>query len=122
MKLELKHLAPYLPYKLQIFSKYNNSEKGITWTLEPKNIYNVLEYDSRKPILRPLFDLSNVNGFSLSDMVSHGAHNDFWLKENFEVKYLMYLDFEKLVSWHFDVFGLIDKGLAIDINTLKTII
>jgi len=27
--------------------------------------------------------------------------------------------FEKLISWHFDVFGLIEKGLAIDINTLK---
>jgi len=27
--------------------------------------------------------------------------------------------FEKLFEWHFDVFGLIEKGLAIDINTLK---
>lgn len=27
--------------------------------------------------------------------------------------------FQKLFSWHFDVFGLIDKGLGIDINTLK---
>jgi alanyl-tRNA synthetase len=26
--------------------------------------------------------------------------------------------FEKLFKMHFDVFGLIDKGLAIDINTL----
>ncbi len=25
---------------------------------------------------------------------------------------------EKLLSWHFDVFSLIEKGLAIDINTL----
>ena len=24
-----------------------------------------------------------------------------------------------LLEWHFDVFGLIEKGLAIDINTLK---
>ena len=24
----------------------------------------------------------------------------------------------KLIEWHFDVFGLIEKGLAIDINTL----
>lgn len=27
--------------------------------------------------------------------------------------------FEKLFEWHFDIFGLIEKGLAIDINTLK---
>ena len=29
-----------------------------------------------------------------------------------------YSTIELLLSWHFDVFGLIDKGLAIDINTL----
>ena len=27
--------------------------------------------------------------------------------------------FEKLLEWHFDVFGWIDKGLAKDLNTLK---
>ena len=80
------------------------------------NIKDILNY---KPILRPLSDLTKVNGFSLSDMISHDYHNPFWLPENFEVKYLMHLDFEKLVSWHFDVFGLIEKGLAIDINTIK---
>lgn len=26
---------------------------------------------------------------------------------------------QKLLEWHFDVFGLIEKGLAIDMNTLK---
>ena len=26
---------------------------------------------------------------------------------------------QKLFEWHFDVFGLIDAGLAIDINTLE---
>jgi hypothetical protein len=29
-----------------------------------------------------------------------------------------YEDIVKLFEWHFDVFGLIDAGLAIDINTL----
>ncbi len=27
--------------------------------------------------------------------------------------------FEELKSWHFDIFGLIDAGLAVDINTVK---
>ena len=26
---------------------------------------------------------------------------------------------DKMLEWHFDVFNLIDKGLAIDINTLE---
>jgi len=30
-----------------------------------------------------------------------------------------YLITQKLFEWHFDVFGLIEKGLAIDINTLN---
>lgn len=28
---------------------------------------------------------------------------------------------EKLLSWHFDIFGLIDKGLAVDINKLEKV-
>lgn len=30
-----------------------------------------------------------------------------------------YSDMEKLFENHFDVFGLIEKGLAIDLNTIK---
>ena len=30
-----------------------------------------------------------------------------------------YHAFQKLLSWHFDIFGLIDAGLAVDINTVK---
>jgi hypothetical protein len=129
MKLELKHLAPYLPYGLKILE----ITKG-NFECDPRNENKELLTDrnisrfigkkpykclSQKPILRPLSDLTKVNGFSLSDMISYGYHNPFWLPENFEVKYLMHLDFEKLVSWHFDVLRLIPAGLAIDINTLK---
>ena len=30
-----------------------------------------------------------------------------------------YQEMCKLLEWHFDIFGLIEKGLAIDINTLN---
>lgn len=30
-----------------------------------------------------------------------------------------YQEVQKLLEWHFDVFGLIEQGLAIDINTLE---
>lgn len=36
-----------------------------------------------------------------------------------EIVHESYLLMQKLIEWHFDVFGLIEKGLAIDINTLK---
>jgi hypothetical protein len=32
---------------------------------------------------------------------------------------LTYENWQLLFKWHFDVFGLIEKGLAIDINTLS---
>ena len=53
-------------------------------------------------------------------MITHGFHNSFWYEiDKFDYRYLYAMDFEKLLEWHFDVFGLIDAGLAIDINTLK---
>lgn len=36
-----------------------------------------------------------------------------------QVESLPYDLIQKLFEWHFDVFGLIEEGLAIDINTLK---
>ena len=122
-QLKLEHLAPYLPYGLKYIDKDNNELKTMRSLSSEINMVdlgwgNAHEFSEFKPILRPLSDLTKINGFSLSDMISHGYHNTFWLPENFEVKYLMHLDFEKMVSWHFDVFGLIEKGLAIDKNTL----
>lgn len=35
------------------------------------------------------------------------------------ISHLPYHTFKNLLEWHFDVFGLIEKGLAIDINTLN---
>lgn len=32
---------------------------------------------------------------------------------------MSFKDAVKLIKWHFDIFGLIEKGYAIDINTLK---
>jgi len=48
------------------------------------------------------------NGFSVDGTVSNYVPNQFQL-------------FQKLFEWHFDIFGLIEEGLAIDINTLNNI-
>ena len=40
-------------------------------------------------------------------------------KYNFiDLSYINYGIVEKFIEWHFDIFGLIEQGLAIDINTL----
>jgi hypothetical protein len=113
MKLELKHLAPYLPYKLRI--------KRIDY--EHKNLfllgiyfYDVVHqlgrtpFDFIKPILRPLSELEEF---------SPAIHN-YLIKncENYVVR-LQQIDYIVLIENHFDVFGLIEKGLAISIHDVE---
>ena len=140
MKLEIKHLSPYLPYQLNCIVD-GKIEKLVGIKLH--ELYYHRSYGNTfgqielcKPILRPL-DLTKeieVNGdkfvpqnefFILygSDVPKIGKN--LW-KEIFidNIKYssidsISYGVVEKLFEWHFDVFGLIPAGLAIDINTLN---
>ena len=119
MKLELKHLAPYLPYGLKIgkikgFEAYrlmvcteNNSEEI---NIDP---CVRLQY---KPILRPLSDLTE------KELRGQGFwhHIDFLIYDKADTTHIPYNMVVYLLSNHFDVFKLIDNGLAIDINTVKT--
>lgn len=150
MKLELKHLAPYLPYKLKVFRKFSSDvfpmvANNPTVSLrEGINIDNLI-YDSEeyKPILRPLSDLTDEiinefykdraeNGVMVSDysvgLVFHTCtasykimgepYTDFIYNRN-SINETDYWIVQKMLQMHFDVFGLIEKGLAIDINTLN---
>ena len=70
MKLELKHLAPYLPYELKV--DYN----GKVWSIEPVIMYNKVllsnedDADSSficaiKPILRPISSITKEEAYEL---------------------------------------------------------
>lgn len=118
MKLELKHLAPYLPYGLkgEIFNDLDvitglDIEHSIVETLNNGNCL----IDNFKPILRPLEDLKKSG-------VDFGVYNNDNLQEfNKEIIYgnCSYNSMKILLKNHFDVFGLIPNGLAIDINTIN---
>ncbi len=126
MKLELKHLAPYLPYGLKMATK---DKSGQIWILECENIKHGLTW--WKPILRPLSecikDLNNENYLCVDscDVEYYRLHSG---KETFKIypfdaSWIYTTDvyenfYEYFFEHHFDVFGLIDQGLAIDINTL----
>lgn len=122
MKLELKHLAPYLPYKLK--GKLENEDYypttiGELYRLETSadsdNIpYCIVDgYEGEiidfKPILRPLSDLEEFSPAIYNYLVKNC--------KNYVVR-LQQIDYNVLIENHFDVFGLIEKGLAIDINSL----
>lgn len=123
MKLELKHLSPYLPYGL----------KGeITRNIYPRSkeikevtITNISDWNTRaysiKPILRPLSELFEdkyKNLFFISDYTYAILRKVQDGNKYNEVEALPYFVTVKLLENHFDVFGLIEKGLAIDINIL----
>lgn len=136
MKLELKPLAPYLPYGLNYKGEYG----GISTLrkLEYCRSYNkendcftdefgvdgyLIQYI--KPVLRPISDLTKeieVNGeiFDMANWLMKYGHNSalYHLSKPYGYEKVTYEVMEKLFEWHFDVFGLIEKGLAIDINTL----
>lgn len=165
-KLELKHLAGYLPYGLKM------ELLGFPFTQILGKHYRTLELDCGhdfhfylqenkvRPILRPLSDLTKeieVNGekfiplVKLFDIVFGIEHeefvistpavcmrisdstqklefderaNCFWCEElnndgnEWSPPHNQLELFQKLYEWHFDIHGLIEKGLAIDINTL----
>ena len=147
MKLELKHLAPYLPYGLKILEirrgNFSNSENiaeqyqmhvgNINGLLNGK-IYRVV---SRKPILRPLSDLTKeVEGDEAKntyvvlfreyllthDMIRHYDCDPFLdrlLEDQLPIELCCIYGLEWLLKNHFDINNLIEKGLAIDINNLE---
>lgn len=136
--LELKHLAPYLPYGLNC--KFNNSEikeligirnyVGWSGVFREKYGENNIPLISIKPILRQLSDLTKE--------IEHNGEKFVpieWIEERYftldlhkqcesiidDERWINQCDYmliNHLFEWHFDVFGLIERGIAIDINTI----
>lgn len=181
-ELQLKHLAPYLPYELKFINKdgvilrmdalYSMDYNVWAYTRYIKgerdeNDINSKYFSSQncsgggyylkqvKPILRPMSDLSKpcltdgktpilelakiaIKSYEIIFTIKHlntysniaffvngeefGYRGfEFYLSDNhdspLEVNQLEL--FQYLFEHHFDVFGLIDKGLAVNINALK---
>jgi len=120
MKLELKHIAPYLPYGLKYVPKHNEDDIQLLsiGMLHPQNIESV------KPILRPLSDLTEVIEHEGKEFVPlrvlwkekypHDGLNKSYSKTKCDVEEMPYSFLLRLFEWHFDVFGLIPEGLAIE--------
>jgi hypothetical protein len=135
MKLELKHLAPYLPYQVLV------GDGRTPFELTEYNFTNVYPYITSL-YLRPLSDLTKeieVNGekfvpLSILEEKFRPLSRDLNIflfngRISIDIETQDYsqtidlfdgfLIIQKLLEWHFDVFGLIENNLAIDINTLK---
>jgi hypothetical protein len=133
MKLELKHLAGYLPYGLKIKTTFGwdtmqtLNDYCVNIDFEDVHYYDSLETTDFKPILLPLSDLTkeiDVNGKKFVPLYYNAFREDKDFIIEFQNGFLhhnaiKYGIINKLLEWHFDIYGLIDAGLAIDINTLN---
>ena len=123
-KLELKHLAHYLPYGLKctwgteeplLIDGYEikGDELRLKCVISDKRnkpYYMMPLIEQCKPILRPLSGLRMFVSFSVLDnLICVDVYTDK----------LTYIELSYLLQNHFDVFGLIPSGLAVDINTLN---
>lgn len=120
MRLELKHLAPYLPYRLMVQYKPHFSDDFKIKELCTTSVAFSL-HKQDKPILRPLSDLTKeieVNGEKFVPIEEfEKAGYIFPLNED-NFHNLPFGIVNILLKWHFDIYGLIENDLAIDINTL----
>jgi len=130
-KLELKHLAPYLPYGLKYFIDYTDGDTEIV-NLDGAFIDELYfdngltcgyESETIKPILRPLSDFKKtiIGNIKKELDISHNQCMEFLGFMDSEIK----LDnvsvglYIAMCKAHIDFNQLIEKGLAIDINTIK---
>ena len=129
MKLELKHLAGYLPYGLKMYFESLDGNKKSDWILSSDTIEFALN-NQNKPILRPLSYLTKeieVNGEKFVPLIklqSKGYNMNFDEEYTFDdfikgdILNNSYGFIELLLEWHFDIYGLIENNLAINKNTL----
>jgi hypothetical protein len=138
MKLEINHILPYLEHglkgdlvNLDYFDSQINKElyRIETGKTEQQKYYDVSvvvgDCESSiidfKPILRPLSDLTFEDMEVLKDKYDVIEGSTMFRDKDTSINPTewRYDDIQYLFSRHFDVFGLIEKGLAIDVNTLK---
>lgn len=111
-QLELKHLAPYLPYGVHIaYEMFGNKyqTQPITTVHIWGNKINNIDINQIKPLLIPISEITS------EEFESFGYKNTGWYVKGIIKNHLLgYKHFEYLISKHYDVFGLIDAGLALN--------
>lgn len=137
MKLQLKHIAGYLPYDLKAKFQETQNPKCRTYVIgtigsmyvEKNGGVSIACYDtvnavplSFKPILRPISDLIKIPSIESLDAW-------LWFPEFVErfsenptherLRQAPYPIIELCFKNHIDIYDLIGQGLAIDINKLK---
>lgn len=137
MKLGVEHIAPYFPHKLMVWNEYydrcyNKKASPLTGILihanstidcfvdVSRNGYPLATSISKiKPILRPLSNFDDVFTYLVDgNYLKECGIEHFHTLRDFSIERCPVGLFNILVKHHFDVFGLIEKDLAINMNEL----
>lgn len=145
MKLELKHLAPYLPYSLKcnvmgelvdpydepaipkVFEIVGLTKDYVEYFEEGRTVTEECVFSDCFPLLRPISDLTkeiSINGKNVIPIdgmfLPCGERKilESWAKENkcWLGQQLSYLPYQMLFAMSFDVFNLLDNKLAINLK------
>lgn len=127
--IKFEHWAAYLPYKLKV-EFYNDTNVLCAVHFDNKSIsikddfytYTQIKPEKLKPLLRPMSQLTTEiehNGerfvpidykpFELSKKDIIDFQNGF-----LHYKALRFGIIQRLLEWHFDIWGYIPKGLAVE--------
>lgn len=129
-KLTIEHLAPYFPHGLLCTANNLCFEShpilGLIFDIAVFDFENGeqdFRFNEFKPLLTPLDEIQNhtvpnENEFHKNLLIDCYMHPNFnptdIIKNRIQTNTLKWVDARVLFKYHFDVFGLIDKGLAID--------
>ena len=113
-----------LPYRLKIKSYLKSLSQGyLTKNTLESSTFKELEDSKIIPILYPLTDLTkpiehNGEVFVPIEKLKYTGVDLKIILKWIEGDVLYLKDSLKLIEWHFDIAGLIEKSEAIDVNTL----
>src|SRR5574344_920650 len=129
MKLEIKHLAHYLPFDVKVI---DTEAEDCIWTLHPyKDSLDCLRDNEHislenfiaennatatpihKLLLRPLSDYADINSDAMNSLncdMSEQIQISEFASKRISLSSVSVGAFDVLVSNHVDVFGLIDQG------------
>jgi hypothetical protein len=126
-KLELYHLAPYLPYGVLVGQPESEGYNCFKLDIEGLRIMEVQGFENFQLMLQPLHYIIEDKNiidmmFQIGGQMSDAIHN--WIKyaesdhTNIDNAILCapYPVVEWALEWHFDIFSLIPKGLAVPLT------
>lgn len=138
-ELQLKHIAPHFPYGLKMTFRvggkvgvlraiynYEQETHPVRLLLDGMDSEHIWMF---KPILKPIQELDELHAQKLTEFIgkdwceAYDEYFEAWINDLANTDKLVLQApqpiFNYFLSQHFDVFGLIDKGLATSVDDIK---